>query len=130
MTEVTSLSRGNIAGAREVQAANPKVARAPDVVTINPDQETKGANQTAGSEGRSAKVTEMDLAAVVQDMKDMAAQHNINLDFSIHKSTGETVIKVVDAATHEVVRQLPPEELLQLHETLEELAGYLLNAKV
>lgn len=130
MTEVTSVSRGNTQGVREIQAANPRAARAPDFAVTNSEHETKGAAPKAGQETRSAKVSEKELDAMVQEMKDLAAQHNINLDFSVHKSTGETVIKVVDATTKEVVRQLPPEELLQLHETLEELAGYLLNAKV
>jgi flagellar protein FlaG len=36
----------------------------------------------------------------------------IGLEFSVDKETGVTVIKVLDIETGEVVRQIPPEEVL------------------
>lgn len=52
-----------------------------------------------------------------------------NLEFSVDKSTGMTVIKVVDSSTQQVVRQIPSEEVLALAKDLDKLQGLLLNKK-
>ncbi len=36
----------------------------------------------------------------------------LGLEFSVDKETGTTIIKVLDVETGEVVRQIPPEEVL------------------
>ncbi len=36
----------------------------------------------------------------------------LGLEFSIDKETGTTIIKVLDVETGEIVRQIPPEEVL------------------
>jgi len=52
-----------------------------------------------------------------------------NLHFSIDTETGRTVVKVTDGATKEVIRQIPPEEILKLDKTLDRMWGLLLNKK-
>ena len=39
----------------------------------------------------------------------------------------ELVVKIVDSETDEVIRQIPPEELLNLTKHLKELSGSLIN---
>ncbi len=56
-------------------------------------------------------------------------QHN-RLEFSIHEETGRTVIKVIDQQTGKVIKQLPPEELLDLAAKLEEMSGVLFDKKI
>lgn len=41
-----------------------------------------------------------------------------NLQFSIDKETGKTVVKLIDTATKEVLRQIPSEELLAIARAL------------
>lgn len=41
-----------------------------------------------------------------------------NLQFSIDKDTGKTVVKLIDTATKEVLRQIPSEELLSIARAL------------
>jgi flagellar protein FlaG len=73
-------------------------------------------------------------AAAAQDLErtlrklneSMAAAHR-NLSFRVDKDSGRTVITVVDSATHEVIRQIPSEEVLAVSRALE-AAGGLLDA--
>ncbi len=51
------------------------------------------------------------------------------LQFSIHKDSGKTVVKVVDAETDKVIRQIPSEEILAISESLENVTGFLLQAQ-
>lgn len=48
---------------------------------------------------------------------------NRGLEFSVDKSTGRTVIKVVDRSSGEVLRQIPPEYVIKLAQTLLESSG-------
>ena len=41
------------------------------------------------------------------------------LEFSIHESTGRMIVRVMDRATDEIVRQFPPDELLDVAEQLD-----------
>jgi flagellar protein FlaG len=52
-----------------------------------------------------------------------AAQRN--LTFRVDEGSGRTVITVVDASTHEVIRQIPSEEVLALSRALEAASGLL-----
>lgn len=80
------------------------------------------------SNAKPEPATDVEVKNAVQDLNDFAVKNDIHVTFSVHEATGRTVIKVVDADTHEVVRQLPPEELLDLQATLEEMNGLLLEA--
>jgi flagellar protein FlaG len=65
--------------------------------------------------------------SVVRLNESMAAAQR-NLSFRVDKGTGRTVITVVDAATKEVVRQIPAEEVLALAQALE-AGSTLLDAR-
>ncbi|HEB94124.1 MAG TPA: flagellar protein FlaG [Gammaproteobacteria bacterium] len=50
----------------------------------------------------------------VQNLNDFIQRQDRALQFEIDDITGDTVIKVMDSATDEVIRQIPSEELLAL----------------
>ncbi|ROR01923.1 flagellar protein FlaG [Desulfosoma caldarium] len=71
-----------------------------------------------------------DVQNVVEDVQQYLLQHSIRLSFEIRDKTGDLVVRVLDKDTGEIIRQIPPEEMLRLREKLEELTGVLLNGKV
>lgn len=50
-----------------------------------------------------------------------------NLKFSIDEDTGKMVIKIVDAQTQEVIRQMPSEEAIKIASALGKIQGLLFN---
>jgi flagellar protein FlaG len=66
---------------------------------------------------------------LAETVRNYLADINTSLNFEIHEKTGELVVKVVDRNTSEVIRQIPREELLKLHDKLEELRGVLFSGK-
>lgn len=52
-----------------------------------------------------------------------------NLEFSMDDQTGKTIIKVVDTATNELIRQIPSEEMLEIARALDRLQGILVRQK-
>ena len=60
--------------------------------------------------------------AVVQ-VNDYLQVQKRSLEFSVDKSTGQTIIKVIDQSSGKVVRQIPPEYVVRLAQTLLEHNG-------
>ncbi len=55
---------------------------------------------------------------------------NDHLQFSVDNSTNSTVVRLIDGNTGEVVRQIPPEEILRLRAYFKEHQGLLVNTDV
>jgi flagellar protein FlaG len=49
--------------------------------------------------------------------------------FKIHERTNEVMVKIVDADTEEVLREIPPEKLLDMFANMLELAGLLVDER-
>ena len=72
---------------------------------------------------------DVDLASAVKELNEFAKQQELNLNFSVDETTGRTIIKIIDAKTEEIVRQFPPEEILDLAAKLEDMkSGGFLDA--
>lgn len=56
-------------------------------------------------------------------------QPNHKLSFRVDAETKEVVVSVIDRETDDVVRQIPPEELLRLAERLKSSRGSLVRSK-
>lgn len=54
---------------------------------------------------------------------------NISLKFSIDEDTDSIVIRVVDSATHKLIRQIPPDELLALRRNIQALLGEIFDVE-
>lgn len=49
------------------------------------------------------------------------------LEFSVDSESGETLVRVIDRATRQVIRQIPSEEMLALARALDRMRGLLVN---
>ncbi len=67
---------------------------------------------------------------VVLTVQEELEKLNVRLVFNIDKDTKEVVVKVVDPKTNEVIRQIPPEELLEIRKRLDEIMGILFDVRV
>ncbi len=63
----------------------------------------------------------------VAQMNELAKAMNHRLSFSIDDETHDVIVKVVDAQTDKVIRELPPAELQKLHRSIKEAVGLLIN---
>lgn len=69
------------------------------------------------------------LDSAVRQLNDYVQSVSRDLQFSIDKDSGHTVIKVVDSRTKEVIRQYPAEEALRVAKSLSQGQGLLIQAK-
>jgi flagellar protein FlaG len=87
-------------------------------------QEPSVVNAAAAAPNKS------ELEAAVKKLNAMMAQSNTAVEFSLDKTTGSPVIKVVDLETKSVLRQLPNPEAIAFSRSLDTFKGLLLNQKV
>ncbi len=66
---------------------------------------------------------------VVRQLQRVSEPVAQNLQFMVDGETGKTVIRVVDGATKEVIRQIPNEEVLAIARAMDRLQGLLLKGK-
>jgi flagellar protein FlaG len=60
---------------------------------------------------------------------DIESLHSIGLTFSKNKETGSTVISVINRDTNEVIREIPPKQVLDMAAKLDDMVGMLFHAK-
>ncbi|MFZ1851966.1 MAG: flagellar protein FlaG [Nitrosomonas sp.] len=65
----------------------------------------------------------------VEKIQDAVTNLARNLRFSIDEDSGRTIIKVMDAHTDEVIRQIPTKEAMEIAHTLDRVQGLLFNDK-
>ena len=53
----------------------------------------------------------------------------MGLDFTVHGDTGRIQVSVTDNESGEVIREIPPEEILNLMAKLDEMMGILYDEK-
>lgn len=68
---------------------------------------------------------------VVEEIRKSLSQTAANnLQFSIDDETGQTIVRVTDKQTGELIRQIPSEELVELAKSLDRMQGMLLRQQV
>jgi flagellar protein FlaG len=118
----------NITRPNPVPLAQP---RPPEVDEPTEGNEPAEGNKPAprGSEAQT-EPNLSDLTEVAADVqKNLNMIHNVDLQFTVHKASGRTMVQVTDADTGEVIREIPPEEILNLAARLDEMVGLIFDQK-
>jgi len=82
------------------------------------------------NEGFDKKINEDELISAIESANKSVNVYDRKLEFSIHEKTKEIMVKVIDTNTDEVIREIPPEKVLDMVAKLWELAGILVDKKV
>ena len=71
-----------------------------------------------------------EIRRMAADIVQVGQTFNKKLDFVVDHESNQVIVKVIDKATNEVIKVLPPEELQRLHRKLKETIGFLFNEQV
>jgi len=66
----------------------------------------------------------------VKDVNEIVDKVKEGISFQIHEDTEKMMVKVVDLNTDEVIKELPPEEMLDLQARIHEMVGILIDETV
>ncbi len=85
---------------------------------------------TAGSPAETAAVPDdVQLKSAVDSANSALQSVSSELEFAIDSSTSKTVVRVIDSATQQVIRQIPSEEMLAIARSVDRMQGLLLKQK-
>lgn len=90
-------------------------------------QGTVSVNPATGSTAQ--KVDAKTLTGAIDKVQEFTNTLANELKFSIDDNSGQTVVKIVDTATDEVIRQIPSEEMLAIADALDQIQGLLIKQK-
>jgi flagellar protein FlaG len=72
-------------------------------------------------------------AELLQEVLDVAQNHlkvsDVDLAFSVHADTGKIKVSVTDKNTGDLIREIPPEGVLNLMAKIDEMMGILFDEK-
>ncbi|MEE9441126.1 MAG: flagellar protein FlaG [candidate division Zixibacteria bacterium] len=68
-----------------------------------------------------------ELDKTVEGLTEYTGWGNFNIDFALDDETNSMVIKIIDRDSGETVRQIPPEQMLNLRSHLRELLGLIFD---
>ncbi len=100
------------------------------------DMVTHGRTDTGSTQGRAVpdvtfeRPTREEIDQMVAQLQTTAAVINRRLRFSVNSDMGGVIVKVVDANTDKVIKELPPEALQRIQLRLNEAIGLLLDERV
>ena len=109
---VTGFPRPSVEPSQQIQRVQPQA----EVSKASTSESVSGAKVAEQSKGEK-------LDHSVRNLNDFVQSVKRNLQFSIDSDSGRTVVKVIDADTDKVIRQIPSEEVLSMARRLEEQAG-------
>ncbi|SDI03891.1 flagellar protein FlaG [Propionivibrio dicarboxylicus] len=84
---------------------------------------------TANSTKGKAENDSNDLNSALDKVKQFVGSATNELEFTVDKDLGVTVIKVIDRSTNETITQIPSEDMIQLAKALDKLQGILVRQK-
>ena len=88
------------------------------------------ASELASTEKPPGRIpSEEELQASTKKVQEFVNSAVNDIEFSIDEDSGQTVVKIVDRATKNVIRQMPSEEMLELAEALDKLQGLFIKQK-
>ena len=116
---------GNTASNVQRTADNQPPTPAPVSATTKP-----APVQTVDAVQRSAPAPSMDqVKQAVQDINKSMQSLKPGLEFSIDADSKQTIIKVIDPETKEVIRQMPSQEAVEIVKALDQVLGKLIKEK-
>ena len=90
-------------------AKTEKSDKKPDISKVDKTEKT----------AEEKEASEQALGDAVKQLNSYVQSINRNLEFNIDKDSGQTVVKVIDAETDEMIRQIPNEEALKIAKQLD-----------
>ena len=108
-----------------IKAVLPTAVQTSPTASVGRTAEAERAKDGPSSAEQTKQVEQKQqpLDDVVSELNNLVRELHRELQFSVDDKSGDTIVKVVDRETDEVVRQIPSEEVVRLRQRLQEAAG-------
>lgn len=93
-----------------------------DVKINNSEDMNKKNDNVSNSEKKQIKNS-------VNNLNKLLQKENTHVEYKIHKYFGDVILKIVDNNTKEVVKEMPPEKILDMIQKMCEMDGLFVDKK-
>lgn len=85
--------------------------------------------EQAVTQTEKIEASRQELEEAVKAVNDFLKPINNSIQFNLDDDTGKTIVKVIDLATKDVIRQFPSEEMLSIAKAIDKMKGLLVQQK-
>lgn len=107
-----------------------KISQSDPLRNATVNSNNKGEERQKEGKQLPARITRQDATAITEVMNKIAELCNHQLHFEVFEETDQVYVQVVDKETKEVIKQIPPQELLELSAKIREMVGIILDTYV
>ena len=115
-------------GSRPVAAEAPP-SELREAFTNQTSSATPVQTEQSVSQTQKAEANRQELEDAVKQVNDFLKPINNSIQFNLDDDTGKTIVKVIDLATKDVIRQFPSEEMLSIAKAIDKMKGLLIQQK-
>lgn len=89
----------------------------------------KNASQLTQVEKNSLPISEKAMLEAIERANKSVSGSDTRFEFSIHEKTKQIMVKVIDEESNEIIRQIPPEKILDMIAGIWDVAGLFVDEK-
>jgi len=119
---ITNLTDTNLVQGSNNSEANLKLQQ--PQAQIDNNQEQLNQNQ------QIKNLDEKQLKELMDNLKQKFEYYSKYLKIEIDKDLHQPIVKIIDQKTNEVIKQIPPEEILKIMKKIEEMIGVLFKKEI
>ena len=125
-TEVAKQNVNKVSQVKAPEEVTKKTATAQVTPAATVSTESKAADPT---EGQEEEFVARKMKDAIDKVNEKIVPSKTRCEFSYHEETKRVSIKVIDQNTEEVIKEIPPEETLDMLSKIWELAGLLVDER-
>lgn len=97
-----------------------------------PDTITKEINKTVleMNKEKTTAISHKDMHSMIDKANDFIGPARVNVKFQLHEKLDEYYVELVDSTTQEVIKEIPPKEMLDMYAEMAELMGLIVDHKI
>lgn len=126
ISNINSTLTGNAARPVAAETPAPELRQA---FTSQASNTAKVQTEQPVSQTQKAEANREELENAVKQVNDFLKPINNSIQFNLDDDTGKTIVKVVDVATKDIIRQFPSEEMLDIARAIDKMKGLLIQQK-
>ena len=96
----------------------------------NPQAQTESEDHQRELLRQKDELNAKQVAEVIEKVNEKLEVHDKKLQYSMHERTNQILIKVIDAKTDEVIKEVPDEKIVNMIADMREAAGLLVDEKL
>jgi flagellar protein FlaG len=110
---IGAMTQDNAAGTAAQRQEQSGALAPAESLQDNQQDEKMGVQETVEANAqKKEEPNEEDMQQMMKELNELMSRINCNLEFSYHKEVNVMSVKMIDKATNEVIKELPPEEMI------------------